>query len=143
MSITAYVEPQGLVDEFGETELIELTDIGTPRANEVDFGVAQRACDRVNTEIAAALSARYSLPLASVPEVLRYVALDLAHYYLYQTEPPTWVQTRFDAAKKTLRDIQTGRLPLGVDASGASAAQPSQNLPQFDTGTKAFGREVM
>lgn len=143
MSITAYVQPQALVDEFGETELIELTDIGSPRANEVDFAVAQRACDRTNTEIAAALSARYTLPLASVPEVLRYVGLDLAHYYLYQTEPPTWVQTRFDAAKATLRDIQSGRLPLGVDAGGASAAQPSQNLPQFNAGTKAFGRGVL
>ena len=143
MSITSYVAPQALVDEFGETELIELTDTATPRAGDVDFGVAQRACDRTNTEIAAALSARYTLPLASVPEVLRYVGLDLAHYYLYQTEPPTWVQTRFDAAKKTLRDIQSGSLPLGVDASGASAAQPGHNLPQFSSGSKAFGREVM
>lgn len=143
MALTAYVEPQGLVDEFGETELTELTDIGTPRAGEVDYGVAQRACDRVNSEIAAALSARYTLPLATVPEVLRYVALDLAHYYLYQTEPPTWVQTRFDAAKKTLRDIQTGALPLGVDSTGASAAAASQNLPQFSTGSKVFGRECL
>lgn len=142
MSITAYVEPQALVDEFGERELTELTDTGSPRANEVDFAVAQRTCDRTNTEIAAALSARYSLPLASVPEVLRYVALDLAHYYLYQTEPPTWVQTRFDAAKKTLRDIQSGALPLGLDVTGASAAAPSQNLPRFEPGAKVFGREA-
>ena len=50
--------------------------------------------------------------LASTPEVLRYIGQDLAHFYLYQSEPPTWVQTRFDAARKTLRDIQTGALPL-------------------------------
>ncbi|HMN55650.1 MAG TPA: DUF1320 domain-containing protein [Ottowia sp.] len=143
MSITAYVEPQALVDEFGERELTELTDIGTPRAGEVDYAVAQRTCDRVNVEVAAAVSARYALPLATVPEVLRYVALDLAHYYLYQTEPPTWVQSRFDAARKTLRDIQTGALPLGVDAGGASAAAPSVDLPAFNTGVKAFGREAM
>ena len=58
------------------------------------------------------------------------------------TEPPSWVQARFDAARKTLRDIQSGALPLGVDASGASAAQPTSNLPQFNTGAKAFGREA-
>jgi len=143
MSLTAYVDPQALVDEFGETELIELTDVGVPRANEVDYSVAQRICDRTNAEIAAALSARYAMPLATVPEVLRYVARDLAHYYLYQTEPPSWVQTRFDAARRTLRDIQTGLLPLGVDASGASAAAPAQNLPVFEPGSKAFGREAM
>lgn len=142
MSIPAYVEPQALVDEFGEIELTELTDTGTPRSGEVDFAVAQRACDRVNTEISAALAARYALPLATVPEVLKYIGVDLAHYYLYQTEPPNWVQTRFDAARKTLRDIQTGSLPLGLDAAGASAAAPSQNLPQFSPGEKAFGREA-
>lgn len=143
MPIAAYVEPQALVDEFGETELTELTDTATPRAGEVDYAVAQRACDRVNTEIAAALSARYTLPLATTPEVLRYIGLDLAHFYLYQTEPPSWVQTRFDAARKTLRDIQSGALPLGVDAAGASAGQPSTNLPQFDAGTKVFGRGAL
>lgn len=143
MAIEAYVEPQALVDEFGERELTELTDVGVPRAGEVDFAVAQRACDRVNTEIAAAVSARYAMPLARVPEVLRYVGLDMAHYYLYQTEPPTWVQERFDDARKALRDIQTGALPLGVDATGASAAAPATDLPLFHTGAKAFGREVM
>jgi phage gp36-like protein len=143
MAVTVYVEPQALVDEFGERELTELTDVGTPRAGEVDYAVAQRACDRVNIEVAAAVSARYALPLASVPEVLRYVALDMAHYYLYQTEPPSWVQTRFDAARKMLRDIQSGALPLGVDATGTSASAASQNLPVFDSGGKAFGREAL
>lgn len=143
MSIAAYVEPQALVDEFGEAELTELTDVGTPRAGEVDYMVAQRTCDRANVEIAAALSARYPVPLAHVPEVLRYIGLDLAHYYLYQTEPPSWVQARFDAARKTLRDIQTGALPLGVDATGAAAAEPARDLPLFNGGGKAFGREAL
>lgn len=143
MAITVYVDPPALLAEFGETELVELTDIDTPRTGRLNTTVAQRACDRVNVEIAAALSARYPIPLSAVPEVLKYIGLDLAHYYLYQTEPPSWVQTRFDAARRTLRDIQTGRLPLGVDASGASAAQPALDLPQFDAGSKVMGREAL
>lgn len=143
MGITAYVTPQALVDEFGESELIELTDLATPRAGEVDYVVAQRVCDRTNVEIGSAVAARYALPLATVPELLKYVGLDLAHYYLYQTEPPSWVQARFDAARKTLRDIQTGALPLGIDAAGASAAAPSQDLPRFETGPKVMGRDVL
>lgn len=143
MGIAAYVEPQGLVDEFGESELVELTDIGSPRSGEVDYTVAQRNCDRANVEIAAALSARYPVPLQHVPEVLRYIGLDLAHYYLYQTEPPSWVQARFDAARKMLRDIQTGLLPLGVDAAGAAGAEPARDLPLFNGGGKAFGREAL
>lgn len=140
MPATAFVTPQGLVDEFGERELVLLTDIGDQRAGEVDYVVAQRQCDRANAEIGTALSARYTLPLATTPEVLRYIGQDLAHFYLYQSEPPTWVQTRFDAARKTLRDIQTGVLPLGIDTAGATVASAATDLPQFDTGSKAFAR---
>lgn len=142
MSITAYTTPQALVDEFGERELTELTDVGTPRSGDVDYSVAQRACDRVNAEITAALAARYPLPLATVPELLRYVALDLAHFYLYQTEPPDWVKTRFDQARKTLRDVQTGALPLGADAAGAAVVTTPTDLPVFNPGQKAWGREA-
>lgn len=140
MPTTPFCTPQALVDEFGERELIQLTDIGTDRTGDVDYLVAQRACDRANAEVAAAVSARYSVPLPSTPEVLRYIAQDLAHFYLYQSEPPDWVKTRFDAARKTLRDVQTGLLPLGIDAAGASVSAPSQDLPQMAPGDKVFAR---
>lgn len=141
MSITAYVSPQALVDEFGEREMLELTDVAAERTGEVDFAVAQRICDRVNAEISASLAARYKLPLARVPEVLRYLGQDLAHFYLYQSEPPSWVQTRFDQARKTLRDVQTGALPLGVDDTGETVSQAPQDLPEFAPGAKVFGRD--
>lgn len=140
MSITEYVNPTALVDEFGQRELVALTDIGSPRTGLVDDAVSQRACDRANAELGASLAARYTLPLATVPELLRYLARDLAHFYLYQTEPPSWVQVRFDAARKTLRDIQTGALPLGVDSTGGTVDGESQNLVQFSAGDKAFSR---
>lgn len=140
MPAAQYVTPEALVAEFGERELIMLTDVGVERTGEVDYSVAQRVCDRVNAELAASLAARYKLPLASTPEVLRYIGQDLAHFYLYQSEPPSWVQVRFDAARKTLRDIQTGALPLGIDTSGETVAPTPKDLPQFAAGSKVFGR---
>lgn len=140
MPITAYVTPQALVDEFGEKELTELTDLADPPAYQVDYAVAQRSCDRVNAEIGAVLAARYRMPLATVPEVLRYVALDLGHFYLYSTEPPDWVKTRFDQARARLRDIQTGALPLGQDAAGTDVAQTTTDMPEMVSGDKAFAR---
>ena len=140
MPVAEYCTPQGLVDEFGEREIVSLTDIGSPATGEVDFSVAQRICDRVNAEIGANLAARYTLPLTVVPELLRYLAQDLAHFYLYQSEPPSWVQTRFDAARKTMRDVQTGALPLGIDATGAPVVQVPSDLPAFYGGAKVFGR---
>lgn len=140
MPATQYVTPQALVDEFGVREMVALTDLSDERTGEVDTTVAQRICDRVNAELSAALAARYKLPLARVPELLRYIGQDLAHFYLYSTEPPSWVQTRFDQARKTLRDIQTGALPLGLDDTGAAVADVPQDLPDFNAGSKVFGR---
>jgi len=140
MSATPYTEPQALVDAFGEAELVELTDRATPRANEVDFVVAQQACDRATAEINAALAGRYSLPLQTVPELLRYLALDLARFYLYDREPPKIVQARFDAARETLRELGTGRKHLGADAAGTSVAERPQDLAVLNAGAKDFAR---
>lgn len=143
MPATNYVTPQALIDEFGAREMVALTDVGDERTGEVDLTVAQRICDRVNAELSASLAARYKLPLARVPELLRYIAQDLAHFYLYSSEPPTWVQTRFDQARKSQRDIQTGALPLGVDDTGAAVADVPQALPAFNAGSKVFGRDSL
>lgn len=140
MSATPYAAPQGLIDQFGEPELIELSDLGTPRTYAVDLAVLQRVCDRANAEVNGFLRARYTLPLASVPELLPYLAADLARYYLYPMEPPTVVQARFDAARKTLREIQSGAQPLGIDQAGNDVTSTPSDLPQFTAGEKVFAR---
>lgn len=140
MAVTAYCDPQALIDEFGEAELIQLTDVGVPPTGAVDTDVAQQACNRANVEIAAALAARYPNPLPSVPERLRYLARDLAHYYLYRTDPPTWIADRHKAALAALRDIRSGAESLGIDGTGADVDPPPTGLPEFEPGDKAFGR---
>jgi len=144
MTAPVFVTPQALIDEFGEREMVGLTDVGTTQTGAVVVAVAQRVCDRCNAEVAAAVAARYPQALPSVPLVLRYVAQDMAHFYLYASEPPTWVQARFDQARKTLKEVQTGVLPLGLDAAGADAGANAvpQDLPQFVGGAKVFGREA-
>lgn len=142
MSITAYTTPATLLAEFGERELVMLTDVGTPPTGAVDDAVAQRACDRANAEVTAALAARYPLPLPAVPEALRYLAADLAHYHLYQVDAPDWVKDRFTRATEMLRDIQTGKAALGADATGAVAAAQTSDQPEFNTGAKVWGREA-
>lgn len=140
MSAKPYVTPQSLIDAFGERELVELTDRSEPRANEVDYQVAQRECDRTCVEIDAALALRYALPLAEVPELLHYLALDLARFYLHQSEPPTLVKTRFDAARQTLRELAAGRSSLGVNLAGANVAAQASDLAEFVPGAKDFAR---
>jgi phage gp36-like protein len=137
---TAYVTVQQLIDAFSEREIIELTDRATPRANAVDTAVAQRACDRARVEVDAALAVRYALPLATVPELLHYLALDLARFYLHEHEPPPLVQTRFDAARASLRDLAAGRASLGLDDAGLAVKPAPSDLPAFNSGAKDFAR---
>ncbi len=140
MSGPPYVTPATLVATFGEPEMVELTDRDTPRANVVNNAVAQLACDRAIAEVNAALAGRYTLPLATVPDLLPFLAQDLAFFYLWQVEPPTLVKTRFDAARATLSDLATGRRSLGPDVTGANVTPPIQNLPAFSPSEKAFSR---
>lgn len=136
-----YATPQALIDEFGESEMVQLTDRATPRQYQVDDTYLQRACDRAAAEIDGAVGARYQLPLASVPVLLKHLAADLARYYLYdQIEPPTVVQTRYHAARKTLVAIRDGLQPLGLDEDGAGVTAAAQALPAFEGGAKDFAR---
>lgn len=140
MPATPYTTPAALVEAFGETELVELTDRATPRANVVDEAVALQACERATVEINAALATRYNLPLAQVPAILAYLALDLARFYLYDREPPKIVMQRFDSARATLAALATGKAALGQDAAGLPVRPAPQDLAQMNGGAKDFAR---
>lgn len=137
----AYVTPDDLVAEFGQAEIVELTDIGSPRTNEVDVAVAQGACDRAGAEIDAVLAGRYALPLSEMPVLLQYLARDLARYYLHQTEPSKVVQTRYETARQQLRDIQAGRIQLGVTAAGTPVSDRPQDLAELAPAAKGIWRD--
>lgn len=136
-----YAAVADLIAEFGSSEIIELTDRADPRTYAVDATVAQNALDRADAEIDAALALRYALPLASVPKLLRYIACDLARYYLYdRAEPPTAVKDRWDAARATLAALAAGRAKLGPDVAGIPVNPAPSDLAQIDSGSKIFGR---
>ena len=143
MPATAYVTAQSLIDEFGEAELVELTDRASPRSLQVDEEVSQRACDRANAVIDGHLRARYTLPLSSMPAQLPFLGRDMARYFLHEREPGEVVKVRYAAAIQTLRDIQSGKQPLGLDATGADIAVAPTDLAVFSSGEKVFSRGLV
>jgi phage gp36-like protein len=138
---TPYATVNGLVAAFGERQIIDLTDIGTPRTDTVDAQVAQQACDRANVEVDANVLTRYAAPLGALPQLLVSLALDLAHLYLYQSEPPKWVQQRFDQAQANLKAVRLGQLVLGLDAAGATVQGQATDLAEMSPTEKVWGRE--
>lgn len=140
---TAYATVAGLIAVFGARQIIDLTDIGDPRNDAVDTVVGQLACDRANVEVDANVLSRYAAPLDVLPQLLVSLALDLAHFYLFQAEPPKWVQQRFDQAQANLRAVRDGKLALGLDAAGATVQAQAADLAQMTPGAKVFGRESL
>lgn len=58
------------------------------------------------------ISARYSLPLASTPEIIIRISCVIARRYLYDDKPPETVIDDYSEALKSLADIKAGRLSL-------------------------------
>jgi phage gp36-like protein len=140
-SIGRYATLANMIDEFGSRELIELTDRGTPRTNEIDLAVLGRALARADAEIDGYAQTRYPVPLSPVPELVRGLACDIARYRLYDAVAPETVRTRYEDARALLRDIAAGKVNLGTDESGVVVAPPKAPAV-FGTSRNDFARPV-
>lgn len=67
------------------------------------------------------LAGRYTLPLSSVPPVLRAVACDLARERLYKDAAPEVVSKRGDEARRFLAALADGRITLGIQPAPEAA----------------------
>jgi len=130
----SYVDLQGLIDRFGNDELIQLTD--TTGSGVVDAAVVNRAIADVDGEIDAYLVRRMTLPLATVPSALARLAASMVRYYLYRDAAPDLVKDQYDAAVKFLKAVAAGTASLGPDTAGG--ATPQTAAPSWSTPGRMF-----
>lgn len=133
-----YATQQDLIDRYGETELIQLTD--RTNLGVINVTVLNQALADADAEIDAYLAGRYAMPLASVPLVLKRAACDIARCGLYSDAAPELLVTRRKEAVRLLENIAKGTVNLGLDSAGAAA--PAADTVQFVTGGKVFKRET-
>jgi len=131
-----YATQQDLIDRFGETEIEQLTDRAEPPAGAIDATVVGKALVDADDAINGYLGARYTVPLASPPLILKRIACDVARYYLYEDRVTEAVRKRYEDAVAYLKDAASGKVTLGVDALGAAPADPGG--PQIDAGDRTF-----
>ncbi|MCC7546191.1 MAG: DUF1320 domain-containing protein [Burkholderiales bacterium] len=136
-----YCTQQDLIDEFGELEMIQLTDRAVPPAGTIDTVVLDRAIARADAEIDTYLAGRHRLPLASVPRVLVGWACDLTRFYLYGNGAPDIVTDRHKGVMRSLEHIALGKLSLGLDVDQAPV--PTGDAVQFEGGQRVFARESL
>lgn len=136
-----YATQQNLIDRFGQVELIQLTDRGTPPTNAIVSAVIDRALADADGEINAYVSAKYPLPLDPVPAVLERIACDIARYFLYDDRATEQVTQRYKDAIKFLQGVANGSASLGTDSDGDAPA--AGGAAQYSAPTRVFTQDTL
>jgi len=123
----SYATAQELIDRYGETELIQLTD--REGLGVVDLARVNDALTAVSETIDGFVRRRYRLPLPATPGLLRDLCLQLARAALYTHETPPAVKEAADNALRLLERIGDGRLSLGLPRPGPVSAPPDHQAP--------------
>lgn len=135
-----YATAQDLIDRFGETELIELTDLSGSGA--LDATAIARALADADAEINGYLAGKYSLPLSNTPPILIKFAGDIARYQLYDTRASEQVMQRYKDAIAFLKSVSNGTASLGIDEAGTAPVSEAGGV-QFKPAARVFNADKL
>ncbi len=153
-----YATVQDMIDRFGETELIQLTDAANQAA--VQTARVQLKLDDAQALADGYLGRVFALPLAGcakpvgvgqieyvAPPQLTRIVCDVARYYLYDDlAPEAEVYRRFKNASAELAAIAEGKAVLGCPWGGApgepAGAGPVAGETLYDFAPRAIGGDV-
>lgn len=140
----AYLTQSDLVSLFGEAELIELTNLDDPTATQINADQLAAAIAYAEAEVNGYVAARYTLPLAVVPLVLKNKTADIARYFLDRYRAREDVRQRYEDAVRWLEWLAKGivALDLPPDQPPASAGLAQYSAPKRvydDRFTRDFG----
>jgi phage gp36-like protein len=139
----SYATPADFILAFGNDEAVEITNLDNPTASTVDTPKLQRALDDATSEIDSyVLAASYSLPLASVPIVLREKCNDIARYRLDKWRNREDVRRRYEDALLWLQNLAKGLTSLGADSSG-DPIESGADSPIYYSRPKVYTDETM
>lgn len=99
-----------MIEMFGEEDLVLLTG-GSGAINAAALDSAMRAAE---SEVNGYLGGVVSLPMDTVPDVLRLHACNIAYWYLDTDNPTKGAESRYKAAVRFLERVQDGKASLGV-----------------------------
>lgn len=132
-----YCTTQDLIDTFGRGEIEQLSqrDGITGGLNQ---DVINKAMGMADSEINVYLEGRYTLPLPTVPLIVKQIAADLARYYLHtRIDDDHPVAKRYLQRIRLLAAISSGKCALGLDDNN-KVAQVADTV-QIAPGRSVFG----
>lgn len=108
----AYATLDDLIERAGADEIRRIAD--RDRDGVPDPEVVAAALDDAGNQIDGYVGTKYSLPLASVPAIVRTWAVAIARYVLHRNGPPDHVETDYKDAIASLKDVARGLIALPV-----------------------------
>jgi phage gp36-like protein len=120
-----YTSLAELIDRYGNSHLISLTDRADMATGVIDTGVIDQALASADALINGYLTGRYKLPLSETPPLIADLAQAIAFQKLHLFDLPPQVKEDKADALKTLENIARGivRLPIdGVEPAGSGAS---------------------
>ena len=123
-----YMTPEELLSFLPGQSVIELTN-DDPRGTEPDMDKVEEALRAAEELVDGYLRGRYAL--STVPTLLRDVVRVIARFKLYERRPesdmPETVMETYKAAVKTLEQIRSGRITLGIAATAEAMPERGEH----------------
>lgn len=117
-----YASVADLVERFGETEIIELTDL--EQTGQIDTAMAEQALTDASAEIDGYLAARYRLPVTDTPRLLSLLCTDIARFRLQRGVSTEQARQRYEDALAKLKGIARGEINLPLQTPPPASAEP-------------------
>ena len=108
----AYATLADLTARAGEEEILQVADRDGDAVADAD--VVAAAIATAESEINGYIGARYRLPLAEVPELVKTWAVSIARYHLHRDGAPEHVVRDWKSAMDGLRDVSRSLISLPV-----------------------------
>jgi len=139
-----YCDQTDIERRIGSTLLIELTD--DSGAGTVDASVLGECISDADGVVNSFVRGQYSVPLTTVPDLIKRIATYVTVYYLYDRRAsafggiPPHADANYKWAMEMLRDLRAGEIDLGIEPPpAASTAQVSKT----DGPTRTFTATTM
>lgn len=138
----AYSTLTDIIKLLPESAIIQLTDDegdGVVNESRVNEAIAQ-----ADAEIDSYCGGIYTVPFATVPDIVKKISVDIAIYNLYSRKVETIPETRAERYKNAIRqltDISKGVISLGIDPAPAQTGSGVNN--SIKSNTRLFSRSGM
>lgn len=117
--------PQATLIQLTADSNAPLSLQSAPSAQTVNEAVVAEAVRQAEELVEAHLRGRYSLPLASVPSVVKDITINLARHWLYARRPegkelPDAVTRTYKEGIKLLEALRDGKISIGLPSGEAA-----------------------